>query len=267
VKEILNEILIPVSIVGGIALFFGVILTIAGKFFEVKKNEKAEAIREILPGANCGACGYSGCDLYAEAVAEGKAEGNLCIPGTNASAIKIGEILGVKVATQKTRVMKAICCPDVSKKYTYSGIKTCAAASLAYRGENSCLYSCLGYGDCVAACPNGAIMMKNGAPVIDPVICTECGLCAKTCPRNLIRYLIGEDGYYVACASEDSGRITGKNCKNGCIACNLCVKACQDDAIHVINNVAVIDYEKCTRCGKCYDVCPKKIIKKFCSSY
>jgi len=136
VKEILNEILIPVSIVGGIALFFGVILTIAGKFFEVKKNEKAEAIREILPGANCGACGYSGCDLYAEAVAEGKAEGNLCIPGTNASAIKIGEILGVKVATQKTRVMKAICCPDVSKKiYLFRYYDMCSRLFGIQRGK------------------------------------------------------------------------------------------------------------------------------------
>ena len=181
-KEILNEILIPVSIVGGIALFFGVILTIAGKFFEVKKNEKAEAIREILR-SQLRCMRLFGCDLYAEAVAEGKAEGNLCIPGTNASAIKIGEILGVKVATQKTRVMKAICCPDVSKKYTYSGIMTCAAASLAYRGENSCLYSCLGYGDCVAACPNGAIMMKDGARLLTGDM-YEYGLCAKTCPET-----------------------------------------------------------------------------------
>jgi electron transport complex protein RnfB len=263
----LKEILIPIAILGGIGLFFGIALTIASRVFEVKKNEKAEKIRQILPGANCGACGYSGCDLYAEAVAEGKAAANLCIPGTNTTAMAIGEILGLKVETQKTRVMKAICCPDVTKKFEYKGIQTCAAAALSYKGENSCNYSCLGYGDCVAVCPHDAIMMKDGIPIIDPMLCTECGLCAKACPKNLIQYLIGEYGYYVACSSQDTGKVTNKNCKNGCIACGLCVKACQDDAIHVINNVAIIDYEKCTACGKCYEVCPKKIIKKFCSSY
>ncbi|HPB17322.1 MAG TPA: 4Fe-4S binding protein, partial [Clostridia bacterium] len=91
--------------------------------------------------------------------------------------------------------------------------------------------------------------------------------CAKACPKNLIQYVIGECGYFVACVSEDNGKITNRNCKNGCIACKLCEKACEDDAIHVVNNVAIIDYDKCTKCGKCYDVCPKKIIKKFCSSY
>lgn len=262
-----KDIFIPIAILGGIALFFGIVLIIASKIFEVKRNEKAEAIRQVLPGANCGACGYSGCDLYADAVAEGKARGNLCIPGTNKSAIEIGKILNTEVETQKARVMRVLCCKDVTKKFDYSGMQTCAAASLIYQGENSCNYSCLGYGDCVVVCPHDAIMMKDGAPIIDPMLCTECGLCAKACPRELIQYAIGEYGYYVACVSQDTARQTNKNCKNGCIACGLCVKACEYDAIHVVNNVAIIDYEKCTACGKCYEVCPKKIIKKFCSSY
>ncbi|MFA7673884.1 MAG: RnfABCDGE type electron transport complex subunit B [Clostridia bacterium] len=259
-----KEILTAILVLGGIGLLFAIILAISGIFFEVKKDERVVMIREALPGANCGACGYAGCDAYAEAIASGNAKANLCIPGTNVSAEKIGKILGIEVEKQKTRAMRVMCCKDVTETFDYVGIKTCAGEAAMFRGANSCNYSCLGKGDCVAACPNNAIMMRNGIPIIDANICTECGLCAKACPKGLIKYVIGDYGYYVACSSRDTGKVTKANCKNGCIGCRICEKKCEYDAIHVENNVASIDYEKCTACGKCAETCPVKVIKKYC---
>lgn len=263
----LENIMIPIYIVGGIGLFFALALTIAGRVFEVEVNEDVQRVRDVLPGANCGACGYAGCDLYAQAVAERKAEPNLCTPGGPSTAEKIGEILGLDVDAPDMPVLKTLCCPDTKQVFEYSGIQTCQAAVMNYMGEGTCTYACLGFGDCVAACQYGAIKMQDNIPIIDPELCTRCGLCVKACPKNLIQYLDGDFGYYVACVNKEIGRVTNRSCKNGCIACMLCVKACEYDAIHVIDNVAIIDQEKCTRCGKCYDVCPKDIIKMFCAKH
>lgn len=184
------EILIPALICFAIAVVCAVILTVASHFFAVKKDEKALAIRECLPGANCGACGFSGCDGYAKALSEGKAsETNLCVPGGDKCSREIAEILGVEAGAVIEQVAYVSCngrC-DMPKKYDYQGPKNCWAANMGYQGDRFCTFACLGYGDCVAACPQDAIVIDNGVARVKPIKCIGCGICVRTCPNGIIR--------------------------------------------------------------------------------
>ena len=254
------DILIPVGILFGISLVCAVVLTLANKFFGVKEDETAVAIRDCLPGANCGACGYSGCDGYAKALAEKTCEKtNLCVPGGDGTAKEIATALGVEAEDVVEKVAYVACngtCNAVQRKYEYQGQKTCHAANVAYNGDKFCTYACLGYGDCAAVCPQNAITVEDNLAHIDPRKCIGCGICVRACPNSIIHLINDTSRVVVECSNHAKGAQTRKYCSNGCIGCMKCQKTCPHGAIQVINNLAVIDYSLCTGCGECEKVCP-----------
>lgn len=259
------EILIPVLICLAIAVVCAVILTLTSHFFSVKEDEKKSQIRECLAGANCGACGYSGCDGYAEALADGSCtQTNLCTPGGDTVAKQISDILGVEAEAVEKKVAYVACngnCNVMTKRYEYQGHESCRIANMSYSGDKMCTYACLGYGDCAAVCPQNAISPVDGVAVVDKEKCIGCGMCVKACPKGMIHLVGANEEVIVKCSNRDKGVLTKKYCPNGCIGCGLCKRNCPEGAITVENNLAVIDYDKCIKCGKCTQVCPVGCIK------
>ena len=253
------DILTALAVVVSIGLLFGILLALFVHFFGVEEDKTAKKIRSVLPGINCGACGYKGCSDYAKAISQGEAKPNLCIPGAEATARELGEILGVKVAAPKDMVAFVHCngtCDAVSGKAKYNGIASCKASNMTYGGPKSCAFGCLGCGDCAKVCVSHAICMEYGVARVDTSRCVGCGLCAKECPKKIISMISNEAATAVFCSSRNKGADARKACKNACIACKKCEKLCPEQAITVINNCAVIDYSKCTRCGLCAASCP-----------
>lgn len=260
----LKEILISVLIVAGIGLLCGIMLALASHFMEVKSDEKKAAVRACLPGVNCGACGYTGCDGYAAALAKGGVAVNLCVPGADAVAKKLAETLGVSFEDVIEKVAVVHCngnCEVTREKQIYSGMKNCAAANLIYGGTGICTFGCLGYGDCKSVCPENAICLIDGVAKIDSRKCVGCGLCVKACPNHLISLIPDTEKTVVLCSNKEKGAVTRQKCKNGCIGCKKCELNCPQNAITVINNLAVIDYAKCSGCGLCAENCPVGCIK------
>ncbi len=261
----MNEILFAVLLVAAIGLITGLGLAVASLFFAVPGNEKAEAIRACLPGANCGACGFSGCDGYAAALAEGKTkELSLCAPGGAAAAEEIGRLLGKDAGKIIPMAAVVLCQGDRASaeyKLHYSGIPSCKTAAQLFGGQKACVYGCLGFGDCLAACPYEAIFICGGVARVNPEKCRACKKCIAACPKGLITLLpLNTPQAAVLCKNRDKGASTRKQCKTGCLGCMRCVKACEHGAVTVENNVARVDYTKCIGCGKCHEACPVKCI-------
>ena len=264
---VMLDILIPVAFLGLIAVLAAALLSLATSKFGASDDTKMQNIRECLPGVNCGACGYSGCDAYAAALADGTATAtNLCTPGADSVAREIAAILGKKADEVVERVAYIGCCgltTEEEKKYKYQGIESCKSAKMLFGGDRTCTSSCLGYGDCVRVCPRDAISITEGSIArVDFKKCVGCGLCVRTCPVEIIHLVRDSARVAVKCSNHFKGSEVRKYCHSGCIACRKCEKSCPDDAIKVIDNLAVIDYEKCTGCGICADVCPTKCIYK-----
>lgn len=261
----MTEILLPIAILAGIGLVLAVLLGVAANIFEVKQNPNVEAVMLVLPGVNCGGCGYASCESYAKAVAINDEAVTLCTVGGQEVADQVGHIMGVQVHAQEVMVAYVKCNGDCEKskdKYEYHGIMDCVSASaLPGGGAKSCTYGCLGLGTCVKVCDFDAIVIKDGIAIIDENKCTNCGACIKACPKNLIESVPLNSRVRVACNSYDTAREAMQNCQVGCIACKKCEKACEYDAIHVNNNLAKIDYDKCTQCNACVEVCPKSTIE------
>jgi Na+-translocating ferredoxin:NAD+ oxidoreductase subunit B len=259
----MNLIITSITVLGGMGLIFGVGLAYISKKFAVKVDSKISEILKILPGLNCGGCGYPSCDAYAEAVAKGE-ETNLCKPGGDKVASKLSDLMGKEISLTESKVAQRYCNGGhVESKinFSYNGIETCKAASLVNNGYKKCTFSCLGFGDCVKVCPVNAIYMNdNDLPVIDKEICIGCEKCVRECPRNILHMAPKKARVHVRCMNKEPAKDMLKKCTVGCIACGLCVKECPVDAIHVIDNLAQIDYSKCISCGKCVKVCPRKII-------
>ncbi len=261
----LIDILYAFAVVVAVGLLFGILLALITHFFGIEEDETAKKIREVLPGINCGACGFKGCNDYAEAMAKGLAKPNLCIPGAEAVAKQLGEIMGVEVEEPKDFVAFVHCngtCEAAPAKADYKGIATCSAANQTYGGPKLCAYGCLGCGDCASVCVSDAICITDGIAHVNTARCVGCGMCVKTCPKHIISMIPQETATVVYCSSRDKGADARKACKNACIACRKCEKLCPCDAIKVTDNCAVIDYEKCTGCGACAEGCPTGCIKK-----
>lgn len=260
----MTGILIPALIVGGVGLFIGVFLGVAGKKFAVEVDEREEAVLACLPGSNCGGCGYAGCAALAKAIAEGEAPVSQCPVGGEPVAEAIAKIMGQEVGKSVRKVAYVKCagtCEKAKQKYDYSGIEDCIMANMLQNsGPKACTYGCLGMGSCVKACPFDAIHIVDGIAVVDKEACKACGKCVTVCPKNLIELTSCEQKYNVKCNSKDKGKDVLSACSTGCIGCKMCEKVCESDAIHVINNIAYIDSSKCTNCGKCAEKCPKKVI-------
>jgi electron transport complex protein RnfB len=248
---------------GGIGAAFGFLLAIASKKFAVKKDEKVEAVRELLPGANCGGCGFPGCDGFAEALVRGDAKiANCAVLGVPAAG-EIAEILGVSAGDIRPRAARIMCLGKEGcvNKFEYNGAKDCRAAMAVAGGFKNCRYACLGLGTCANACKFDAIRMdEQGIAEIDLTKCTGCGACVEACPQNTIAVLDLDIDYYTACRNPEKGKAVTSVCSVGCISCGLCAKKCPFGAITMVDNLPVIDYGKCRECGVCMEVCPRHTI-------
>jgi Na+-translocating ferredoxin:NAD+ oxidoreductase RNF subunit RnfB len=260
----ITNILIAVAVLGGLGLIFGLILAISSKIFAVKEDERLAPLTEALPGANCGGCGFSGCAAYASAVIDGTAQVGLCSVGGNESAQKMAEIMGLDEVPEAVRNVAFVRCTGLghdTTKYIYSGIDDCLAATrLPGGGSIACSFGCLGYGSCSKACPYDAIHVENFVAKVDEEKCKGCSICINTCPRSLITLVPYGDKTVVRCANHSKGNLTRFVCPIGCIGCTLCTKVCPTGAITVEDNLARIDYAKCTHCGACVEKCPRKLI-------
>lgn len=252
--------LIPVLVVALIGLIAGIILTIFSKLMAVHVDERVAMIREVLPGANCGACGFAGCDDYAAALgADSSLSPNLCPPGGAGVASEIANILGVDAGSSESKYAEVLCkgsCDHTKTIMEYQGMETCQAVKNFFGGNGSCRYGCLGFGDCVVACPYDAIHVVNGVALVDREACVGCGLCVKACPNNIIQIAPGKNLIYVGCSNKDKGGAARKACEVACIGCMKCAKVCKFDAITIESNLAYIDPEKCKNCTMCVKECP-----------
>jgi len=258
------EILIPVISMAALGLIFGLGLAYTLKLFGIEVDPAVALIITKLPGANCGACGKAGCAGFAESLKKGEAMPSACVVSNEEARKAISEILGIDY-NPKIKTVATLLCKggnnNAKNKYTYRGIKNCKAATLLFGGYKACSFGCLGLDDCVRACPFDAIKMtKEGLPEVDFKRCTACGNCVKTCPKSLFVLAPLKSIYHVECSSKDKGADVVRACKVGCIACGKCVKACPVSAITIKDNIASIDYAKCTNYGKCIEVCPTKAI-------
>lgn len=261
----METVLIPVAMVSGLGLVFGLILSYASVKFEVKTDDRIAKVREALPGANCGACGFPGCDNYAEAVVNG-AELNRCPVGGSDLVVKLGSIMGVETDVSEKMVARVMCkgtWDNVTIKFDYDGILDCRSASTMAGGPSSCIYGCVGMGSCKKVCAFGAITVENGLARINEQKCTGCGKCIAECPKLIIKLVPAKSEYSVSCSNEEKGAAARKNCKVACIACGKCVRTCPEGAISVANQRAVIDISKCKNCGECIKVCPTGAITKY----
>ncbi|WMJ23310.1 RnfABCDGE type electron transport complex subunit B [Paludicola sp. MB14-C6] len=260
----LYNILIPVAIFIGLGLVAGIALSIFSKIFAVETDERTEKILEALPGLNCGVCGFSGCENYANNLVNNDAPTNRCVPGGDKASKKISAILGkdyVDVIEMEATVRCGGQVPDATEdNFIYDGEKTCVACNMFYQGKGKCDYGCIGFGDCVKKCPEGAISIVDEIAVVNTDLCVGCTLCVATCPKHLIQMKRHDKKVFVRCSSCNNGKATINNCAHGCIGCKKCEKTCPSGAITVTNNLASIDYEKCTNCMECVNVCPMKCI-------
>lgn len=258
------SILSSILILGGLGLIFGMVLAYSSKKFAVKVDERVEAILEILPGANCGGCGFPGCGGLANAIVEGYADLNSCPVGGSDCASKIGEIMGISSESEERQVAKILCkgnCQSAKNKYEYEGIQDCKSASMLNSGPKDCRFGCLGLGTCKEYCKFDAISIIDGLAIIDEEKCVMCGKCIEVCPKSIIGRKPASKKVVVECSSKDFGKTVKEKCSAGCIGCGLCQKACLFGAIEFENKIAKINYKKCVECMECVRKCPTKVIK------
>jgi len=263
----MNTMLIAIISFGATGLVLGVLLAVAARVFRVESDPRVERVAGLLPGVNCGACGFPGCAGYAAAVVQSGAAVNLCTVGGADVAASLAAVMGVEATPAQRRVARLFCQGGRTaspERFSYRGIISCAAVNITAGGNKRCSYGCLGMGDCVLVCPFGAIRMSgDGLPVVDEALCTACGKCLQACPRGLFELVPARIRVIVACRSQDKGADTRRACATGCIACMRCVKACPSAAIRVDNNLARVDYARCTNEQSCVSSCPQHTIKVF----
>lgn len=251
---------IVLAIMGGV---FGVLLSIASRVFYVKMDERVVNVLDALPGANCGACGFPGCEGLANAIVAGEAPVNACAIGGQEVADKVADVMGVNAGNMEREVAVVRCqgsCSKAKNKYNYEGLVDCRLINDYVGGSKSCGSGCLGGGTCVAVCEFDAIHIIDGIAQVDKEKCVACRKCIDICPKNIIGLMPYKQKTEVKCSTKDPGKIVRTNCSIGCIACKLCEKNCPKDAIHVEDNLAKIDYDKCINCGICAAKCPTAAI-------
>lgn len=247
------------------SIFIGAILAFTQIKLAIKIDPLIEHITTILPGINCGTCGFPGCSGYATAIVEQHLAIDRCTPGGQAVMEKIASVLGKEAPQEQAKRTAFVFCnggKNAHDAFTYTGLNTCSAAMQINGGFKQCSTGCLGFGDCINVCKFEAIhMTETGIPKVDPEKCVNCGLCYKTCPKKIIRPILHKQVCQVVCNNHDPGKIARSVCAVACIACGLCVKTCPYTAIKLENNLAVIDPAVCTHCGLCVPKCPTKAIR------
>lgn len=270
----MDFIFTAVLVLGAIALVASVVLFVISKKFAVHEDPRIGQVAELLPGANCGGCGFPGCSGMADALVKGADTGSIdglrCPVGGDDVMNQVADLLGMAMANSEPMVAVVRCngsCENRPRIAEYDGLRTCEAMNSTGAGETGCGYGCLGCGDCTKACQFGAISMnaETGLPEVDEEKCTSCGACVKACPRHIIELRKkGPKGrrVYVQCVNKDKGPVAKKACAVSCIGCGKCQKVCKFEAITVENNLSYIDYNKCKMCTKCVDECPTGAIIK-----
>ncbi|MEW6523774.1 MAG: RnfABCDGE type electron transport complex subunit B [Bacillota bacterium] len=247
-----------------IGFIFGGLLAFAGQKFAVEEDPRIDEINNVLPGANCGGCGFPGCRNFAEAVVNGKAQVDGCPVGRTPVAAAVAAIMGEETSGSDPLVARVYCQGKdgvAVDKAIYRGIVDCAgAAALSGGGPKACPAGCLGLGSCERACPFDAISMQEGVAVVDIEICTGCGKCVKVCPKGLLILAPKTKPVHVLCLNTERGAVARKNCQVACIGCRVCVRVCKPGAITVDNNLATINYPLCDACGACVEKCPTKCL-------
>lgn len=260
----MNNILIALLWFAVISGILGVILAFASKFFAVKTDERIEKITELLPGANCGGCGFAGCSSLAQAIVNGNAPTNACGVLNTEQGAQIAKIMGIEPAKNTVRYRAQVMCSGThelaKKKYVYNGLKDCISASRLSGGDKLCPNGCIGLGTCASVCKFDAIHIINGVAAVDYAKCTACGACVASCPKSIVKLIPYDAKFWVGCSSHDKGPVTKGYCDIGCIGCKICEKNCPTGAIKVDGFVASIDYSLCLNCGECEARCPRKII-------
>ena len=256
------QVFIPALILLVLAMLFAIALAYLGKKLAVSRDERIDRVRDCLSGANCGACGYAGCDGFATALVEGKAELSSCNATSKEKKEEIAEILGLTDTGEATKVV--VCChggQDAKDKYDYVGYGDCRSMELLAGGRKQCAWGCLGTGSCVDACHHHAVTVKQkGYSEVSLSKCISCGKCISVCPKKIIKRIPASATYYVSCSNHQKGKEVRELCTKGCIACGICVKQCEVGAITIVDNLATIDYTKCINCGKCAAKCPQRCI-------
>jgi len=259
----MTSILLAVGIVAGFGLVFGVGLSVAAAVMDIPADERVERLLEALPGVNCGACGFSGCEGYAQAIAGEGALCNLCTPGMDAVALSLADIMGIPAQGVIEFNALVRCCGTRNQcgpRFDYRGERSCAAAAQLYNGPRDCAYGCLGYGDCLRACPEGAISICGGIAVIDQDICHGCSVCVKHCPKGIIVMAETRGEAMNRCCSREPGAVVRRQCAAGCTGCGLCERVCHAGAVKVEDHLARVDAVLCSGCGICVQKCPAKCL-------
>ncbi|NQT94330.1 MAG: RnfABCDGE type electron transport complex subunit B [Lentisphaerae bacterium] len=262
----MNVLLTGVT-VGGMGLVCGSALALAARFLFVKEDPRVAEVTEILPGSNCGGCGYAGCSDYANAIVVDDAAINLCAPGGAETLAALGAALGVEAEAAAKKVALVLCggsAEHAPRKFLYNGVADCAAAHAVGGGDKLCGYGCLGYASCARVCPVGAIEITSGGhlALVHPALCIGCGACVKACPRDLIQMVPAERTIHVLCRSKDKGPAVKKACKVGCIGCTICTKLAEDEAIAMDGSLAVVDYTKPLDNDQVVEKCPTDCITR-----
>lgn len=254
-----------IGILAGLGLLLSVILFFIAKKFKVEEDPRIDEVEKVMPGANCGGCGFAGCRAFADsAVKAPNLDNHYCPVGGDPVMKQVAAILGYEVKAKAPMVAVVRCngsCENRPRTNIYDGAQTCKIKAALYAGDTACPFGCLGCGDCVAACQFGALSMdpETGLPVVDEQKCTACGACVKACPKSIIELRNkGPRGMrvYVSCVNKDKGVVARKACSAACIGCGKCAKVCAHEAITVENNLAYIDFNKCKLCRKCVAECP-----------
>lgn len=261
----MEVLLLTVLTLCALGVLSAFVLYFVARRFRVDEDPRIDEVEKLLPGANCGGCGFAGCRAMADALVRQDDISTLYCPVGGAACMKsVAAFLGKSAPEKEVQVATVRCGGDCSKRprtNEYDGARSCAVAASLYVGETGCAFGCLGYGDCVTVCAFDAIRLnpQTGLPEVDPDKCTACGACVKACPKRIIelrKKWPKNRAVYVSCVSRDKGAVVMKACKAGCIGCGKCVKICPFGAITLENNLAYIDPQKCKLCRKCVNECP-----------
>ncbi|MFO7870105.1 MAG: RnfABCDGE type electron transport complex subunit B [Kiritimatiellia bacterium] len=261
----MNTILITGITVGGIGAAAGAALAVASRFLSVRDDPRVEKVAGVLPGVNCGGCGYAGCADYAKAIVLNDAPINLCSAGGQEVLEKVAEVMGKEADAEEKKAAIVLCGGDLDKaprRFEYNGVADCAAAAAVDGGDKACGYGCLGYGSCARVCPVGAIEIKHCLAYVHPDVCIGCGACVNACPRGLIKLVPVSRQIHVVCSSKDRGAAVKKVCKVGCIGCTKCAKNVDSKQITMDGALAVVDYDKPLENEKLVELCPGNCIVK-----
>lgn len=263
-----NTIILTIAILTALGLLLSLVLALVARKFRVDEDPRIDEIEKLMPGANCGGCGFAGCRAFADAAVKApNLDNNYCPVGGNEVMKKVAAVLGYEIKEQEPRVAVLRCSGSCDKRPSineYDGLKSCKVKAALYSGDTACSFGCLGCGDCAQACQFGCISMDSttGLPVIDQSRCTACGACVKACPKHLLELRLkgttarNERRVWVSCSNKDKGGVARKACSAACIGCSKCVKVCKFDAVTVVDNLAFIDSAKCKACGQCVFECP-----------